>query len=663
MMSIRLTPIAVLALSCHRLLALDLSDPAEPWRTSRTGISTQVPAPFEKLAVAGQKVSCWGREYTLGTPLPRQISSQDEPLLAGPMRVVIQQGGQTAVLADQDMRVTATADDRVEFVGEGRAGNMPVRVAGWLEYDGAMQVRLTANPAGPATVERLAVEIPLRPEIARFFHVSSAWGKYIYDRIGERPGWKWSLDWQALTWVGDHNRGLTFVTQTSANWTGAKDRALELERTAEAVVFRANLIGEPTELKASRTWTLGLQATPGKALPPTWHGRYVGTGGIAASARAAETAATGQTVALIWYTDTQAFSYPEARDAAAMKAAVKAYHDAGMGVVVYITLSGTGTDTEVMKRHRDEWLMGEDFKALFEQNAGEKTDDMTSTCPASSYADWLVWAVDRAMAEYDLDGVYLDNAGPYYCSNERHGCGGAEVRTHPYFANRELHQRLWNVIHGRKPETGMIWEHNSRTSNSFNLTFVDVYSDGEQFRILDKSRPEEITPTLLDITASGRQWGAQPSFLVAALNLREQYTDWLLARTLPYGNVVMCEPPYMDFSRLIPVLQARRAFGLGEKTVEWYTPEAVPEWLPVQPAGLLVGAYYRSDRKLLLTIGNPTEAPLAARLDLAKLQPKLGEPVTVTDATTGIVCPPLGRSMVLAIPANSFRVVLLEPEH
>jgi hypothetical protein len=86
----------------------------------------------------------------------------------------------------------------------------------------------------------------------------------------------------------------------------------------------------------------------------------------------------------------------------------------------------------------------------------------------------------------------------------------------------------------------------------------------------------------------------------------------------------------------------------------------VPEWLPVQPAELLVGAYYRSDRKLLVTIGNPTETPQAARLDLRKLGPKLGATVTVTDATTGVVCPPLGRSMVLAIPANSFRVVRIE---
>ena len=33
----------------------------------------------------------------------------------------------------------------------------------------------------------------------------------------------------------------------------------------------------------------------------------------------------------------------------------------------------------------------------------------------------------------------------------------------------------------------------------------------------------------------------------------------------------------------------------------------------------------------------------------------------VTDAMTGGACPPIGRQMVLAIPANSFRVLLMEP--
>lgn len=657
-MFLRLSLTIVLALLCHRLLALDLSEPGEPWRTSRTGVSREVPAPFAPLTVAGQTVSCWGRDYRLGAPLPRQLTSQGEALLAGPMRVVVQQGGQTVTLADQEVRVTAAAD-RVEFAGQVRAGDLPLQIAGWLEYDGAMQVRLTASPGAAANIERLAVEIPLRPEIARYFHVSSTWGKYLYDRVGEAPDWKFHVDWQALAWVGDHQRGLTFVSETPGSFSGAGDRALELERTPQAVVFRANLIGAPTTLTGPRTWTIGLQATPGKPLPPTWHGRYVGFGGVQEADRVAAVAARGQTATCIWNADTAAFSYPQARDEAKLRATIKAYHDAGVAVVVYITLSATGAQTGVMARHRDEWVMTDKGKPVYEQPDPNKPEHMISACPASGYADWLVWAVDQAMQEYDLDGIYIDNAGPYYCENTRHGCGQAGGRTYPYFANRELQKRLWHVVKSRKPATGLVWEHNSRTSNSFNLTFVDVYSDGEQFHIATAPL-DGITPTWLEVTATGRQWGAQPSLLVASLNLREQYTDWLLARTLPYGNAVVFEQPYMDASRLAPVLRARREFGLGRETVEWYTPEKLPAWLAVGPKELLVGAYVRPDGKALVTLGNPTDTPVAARMDLRGVAEKLGGPVTVTDALTGVPCPPIGAQMVLAVPASSFRMVTIQ---
>jgi hypothetical protein len=575
------------------------------------------------------------------------------------MRLVVQQGGQTTTLADQELHLTQVAADRVEFAGQVGTAGLRVEIAGWLEYDGLMQVRLTASPGDAPKVERLALEIPFRPEVAKYLHISSTWGKYVYDRIGEAPGWKYNLDWQALVWVGDRRRGLTFVTETPGSWSGAGDHALELERTPQAVVFRASFIGAPTELTAPRTWTLGLQASPGKPLPPTWHGRYVGFGGVQEAGRAAAVAARGQTATCIWNADTAAFSYPQAKDDAVLRAAIKAYHDVGVRVVVYVTLSGTGPETGVMARHRDEWVMTDKGKPVFEQPDPKKAELMVSTCPASGYADWLVWAVDRALAEYGLDGIYIDNAGPYYCENTRHGCGLAGGRTYPYFANRDLQKRLWHVVKSRRPDTGLIWEHNTRTSNSLNLTFVDVYSDGEQFHIATAPL-EGITPLLLEITATGRQWGAQPSFLVAGLNLREQYTDWLLARVLPYGNAVVVEQPYMDASRLAPVLRARREFGLGKDTVEWYTPEELPAWLPVEPRDLLVGAYVRADRKVLLHIGNPTDAPLAARLDLGVVSAQLGGPAVVTDALTGVPCPPIGKQMVLAVPANSFRVVRLE---
>ncbi|MGD9497900.1 MAG: hypothetical protein AB7Y46_16475, partial [Armatimonadota bacterium] len=544
--------------------------------------------------------------------------------------------------------------DRVEFTTKAQAGDLTVSTACWLEYDGLIQVNLTV--AGNAIVDRLAVEIPLRPQVALFLHEYAQWGTSEYLAIGEEVGWTRQTPWHACTWIGDHYRGLTFITEHPGDLMGPGESQIQYERTADAVVLRANLLGEPTAIEGEMSWTFGLQASPGKPLPVGWHGRHVGNGSLGPPAAIQAIHDRGQTVALIWNSETEWFSYPSPKDPEALIEAVRLYHELGMQVVIYITLSGTGP-SPVHQRHRDEWMMSiEEGKPLF----GDE-DTYSSTCPASSYADWLVWAVERAMEDYDLDGVYIDNAGPYYCSNARHGCGGERGRTYPYFATRELHKRLWSVIHGRKPERGVIWEHNSRTSNSLNLTVCDVYSDGEHFRVRSQGTPEQITPLLLDITATGRQWGAQACFLPSALNLREEYTDWLLTRTLPYGNVLMSVPSWMDYSRLQPVLRARREFGLGSEPVEWFTPEATPQWLPIVPEELLVGAYRREDNRVMLTVGNPTSEKLAMRMDLRPTAAELGGELTVTDGLTGVPCPPLGPNLVLCVPANSFRVVLIEP--
>ncbi|MGD9497391.1 MAG: hypothetical protein AB7Y46_13915, partial [Armatimonadota bacterium] len=96
----RLTTVMLLAVAqaLPSAAATDLSDPAEPWLRSRTGLTTDVPAPFEPLSIEGSLVRCWGREYTLAGPLPAQITSQGEALLAAPMRVVLSVGGREHLL-------------------------------------------------------------------------------------------------------------------------------------------------------------------------------------------------------------------------------------------------------------------------------------------------------------------------------------------------------------------------------------------------------------------------------------------------------------------------------------------------------------------------------------------------------------------------------------
>jgi len=653
----------------------DLSDQSEPWKQQQYGVTNAVPYPFESLVVLKAQtqtdVTCWGRRYMLNAPFPVQIESQSMSLLSGPMRLVVKHADTVSILQDQILDIGTMGADRVEFDCQMKCGPLTISVPGNIEYDGLIDIDLTVTADQPTQLQQLSVQIPVSSEVAKYYHISTQWGRYEYGRIDELPAEGLDLAWQAFWWIGDDYRGLSFVTDTWGGWTGPSDQAFSLRRTDEGVVLTANIINEPTQIEGERQYRIGIQATPGKPLPDTWHGRHLGRGSIEITPEQAraQLSEEGANVALMWNNTAKFFSYPEPKDPEAFKQAVQTYHDAGMRCVYYLTLSGTGMESGVFQHNYRDWLMTRpDGQSLFGNKSHDvdlattKAGDWASVCPASSFSDWLVWAVDRIMEDYDLDGIYIDNPGPYYCSNQEHGCDTRGARTHPYFAVRDLHKRLYAVVHGRKPETGIIWEHNSRTSNSLNLTFCDFYSDGEHFRVKSKGHPEQITRTLLDITGTGRQWGSQPCFLASALNLREEYTSWLLARLLPFGNVMFSVPSYMDFSIFSPVLTARLDFGLGKVPVTWFTPEAVPAWFRYSPAELVVGGYLTEDNHALITVSNLSEEKLALRAPIAPIAAEFGGPVIIRDATTGAKCPPLGKNLLLMVPANSFRLIRIERE-
>ncbi len=265
------------AAACPLMAQIDLSDPTEPWLETAFGVTQDVPPPFEPVTIGGSTASIWGREYALAGPLPAQMTSQGEPLLAAPMRLVLESGGEEHVFAGGEVSVDMQRDDRVEFSSTSEAGGFTVSTANWLEYDGVIQVNLTVSGAG--TVDRLSLEIPIAPERALFLHEHAQWGGYDYLHIPEEADWTRAKGWHAQTWIGDHDRGITFVTEHPGDLSGPPESQIEYERTDDAVVFRANLLGEPTEVDGEMTWTLGLQASPGKPLPVGWPGRHVGTMG------------------------------------------------------------------------------------------------------------------------------------------------------------------------------------------------------------------------------------------------------------------------------------------------------------------------------------------------------------------------------------------------
>jgi len=635
--------------------AINLDDPAEPWKTARAGITNKVPPPFEALKKTGATVTCWGRSYTLTGLFPEKISSAGKKILVGPITLTVKSRDGSAVRSENfaagKPKFTLQRPDRIEWTGAGTTAKFDWRSKCWIEYDGVMRVELTLKTAKPVKVDHLVISIPLNPDFD-LYHSHSQWAKYFFRNVGGKEGTKVTAPWQGCSWIGDDYRGLTFISETAAGWTGT-EKAFKIIRERDRLLLRVSIWRKPVDFVGERTFVFGLQATPPKPLPFDWHGRHIGTWSEYVNVR------------YIWFSTEKWFSYPQEERPGSITDVVKRYHKQGSRALLYITPSGTGPESDVFKRHRDQWLLDDGKgKPLIRDGGVEgKKKALYGVCPVSSYTDWMAWAIDKGMGEYDIDGIYIDNSHVYPCLNKRHGCGAEGVRTYPFFANREWHKRLYTIVRRHKPKKGFVVQHHSQSFNSFSLGFVDMYIHGEQFRNLKGWKLDldrDINRTFMRIGFTGRQWGAQACFLPSLIAIEgHHYTDWLLARTLPWGNVLLLHTYWMDSSLETPVLRARHEFGLGREKVEWFTPaDMPPSWLAIRPDHLLVGGYIRKDGGTLITISNIRKEKTVARFKVKPLERQFGKNFEISDALTKVPVtfkPKFGVKVV--VNDNSFRVL------
>ena len=134
--------------------------PAKPdWRADR------VLEPWKPLVRHGETIGYWNGEVQWNGPLPAQLTSRGQPLLAGPIRLVTGQ----PPLWDAP-RMIEEKPYRVTFAGEGHLGDLAVSYETLMEFDGLIRADITLTPpAGGTELSNLIVEIPLRAEVATYY--------------------------------------------------------------------------------------------------------------------------------------------------------------------------------------------------------------------------------------------------------------------------------------------------------------------------------------------------------------------------------------------------------------------------------------------------------------------------------------------------------------
>ncbi len=252
------------------------------WVANRIGLSDIVVPPFTPLVVRKNRVSCVLRTYHLcASGFPCGIDAKGRQILAAPVKAVAV--AKTGKLAWQALGLTFTGkkNTRVCYVAGARNDRLRMTVRGEFDYDGLLKLSLVLDPLNSKPLERLYLDIPVRKSIATLFHavgegVHSNPAGLIPGRLGtvfsSRSLPQPHLDnFIPYLWVGGEERGICYAADWDRGWTHCKERdAVELIREKDAVVIRLNLLNGPLVLKKKREIQIVLMASPVKPMPRDW---------------------------------------------------------------------------------------------------------------------------------------------------------------------------------------------------------------------------------------------------------------------------------------------------------------------------------------------------------------------------------------------------------
>jgi len=116
-------------------------------------------------------------------------------------------------------------------------------------------------------------------------------------------------------------------------------------------------------------------------------------------------------------------------------------------------------------------------------------------CPRSSYSDFLLWHLEKAIQKLEPGGIFIDNAVPLPCMNELHGCGytdekGEKRPERPILAMREFQKNVLALVKDYD-ENAIVACNPAGTPYLSNVSFSDLLANGFQIEQLRKKRVEQ----------------------------------------------------------------------------------------------------------------------------------------------------------------------------
>ncbi len=189
------------------------------WLNSQLAADDSIVAPYTPVTVRGRTVGILGRTLSFGADgLPATIRSSFTPnnagigatprdVLTAPVRLVLEDdAGRPMRLSGAPAAVVRRAPGVAAWAGRRSGGPLHLATRATLEFDGTAEYQLALTTTAPIALKDVRLELPLRPEAARYM-------MGLGQRGGIRPGefhWTWGVAKknQDAVWIGDVNAGL-----------------------------------------------------------------------------------------------------------------------------------------------------------------------------------------------------------------------------------------------------------------------------------------------------------------------------------------------------------------------------------------------------------------------------------------------------------------------
>jgi len=600
------------------------------------------------------QVGVWGREYRFaGAVLPAAVSTADAEILAGPMRLVGTVDGKPIMWQRGGNLVQRHDPQQAVVCGWQANETLIANTTCATEFDGMMRVGLViASQQASPKLQRLWLEVPLRPERATLYHYwPGRWGSAANS--GALPEQGLSLAFHPFVWLGWEDGGLAWFAESDQGWQpGDVGHAIEVVHQEGETVLRVHLLDAPPA-RLPITFTFGFQATPVKPMPRDFHDWRVCHGASygmetrpfqEGSPRSTlDRAAELGVKTLIFHENwTPIQNYWETTREEDLKKLVAACHQRGIKLLLYFGYE-LSTLAPEWAQMNDEVLVKTPEGGLTGGYRRQPEQRDYIVCYQSRWGERLAEGIAQALDRYDFDGVYLDGTiEPFACANERHGCGyraadGSLHPTYPIFAVRRLMQRLYAIT---RPRHGLVNAHQSTCCMTPTLAFCDSYWDGEQFQGGELAGDPLGHLPLAAFRAEfmGANFGVPCEFLVYEKPPKWTF-DHALAFTLLHDVRVRPGGVNATLERMSPIWEVQRRFGV--QSAKWHPYWSNAALVKAQPASVLVSLYLRrasgtQGAGVLLVISNlsATEAVEAqVVLDLAAMG--LTGDLKANDALTG----------------------------